>query len=281
MHLRELKIETPQGSTFAALSQPETPRLAALFIGGSGPHDRDGRNGKFYADYDTWAQVWADQGIATLRLDKPGSGPSPLPLKRPIRYAHDLLRYEAALEVLKNHMPGLPLALIGHGLGALSALELPQQGLCAIAHMAGMGRALDRLIAHQLMEALEKAETPAKEIATHIAERIDLVETFKQGGVIKNLPPWAGKDPEVWIHLSDIARRDPVTLLATCPTPLCLIQGTADTYVYSEDWRLCRASAPKAPALLVEGMDHLFKGPTRAVNAKALQWVGERLLAHT
>lgn len=278
MPVAELRIETPQGSVLGELLTPDKPKLAALLIGGSGPHDRDGVHGEFDAGYRAWAETWAAQGIATLRTDKPGSGASPLPRQRPARYAHDLIRNEAALTTLRQALPTLPTALIGHSLGALTALELPQEGLSAIAHIAGMGRTIDRLIANQVLDALETAEAPQDKINQHLAERLDLMETFKQGGVVKNLPPWAGEDPEPWIHLGDIARRDPVTLIASCPTPLILIQGTADDRVFDIDWKFARAAAPKAPALLVEDTDHCLRTPAGTPHTKALEWIGQQLL---
>jgi len=118
----DVEVSTLQGPVFGDLLTPERPKLAALFIGGSGPHDRHGKTPRMDLGYDLWAQTWAAQGIAVLCLDKPGSGPSPLPTERPARYAHDLIRNQAALDLLGRHCPNLPLAIIGHSLGALTAL---------------------------------------------------------------------------------------------------------------------------------------------------------------
>ena len=55
-----------------------------------------------------------------------------------------------------------------------------------------------------------------------MAERLDLMETFKQGGVIK-ICPLGGDGPEPWIYLGDVARRDPVPY------------HPADDHVFAED----------------------------------------------
>ena len=273
----EVVLSTNQGDVYGTLNCPPDPKFAVLFIGGSGPHDRDGVTDNFSAGYKEWCSIWADQGIATLRLDKPGSGKSPMPTDRPARYDHDLGRNQRALNYLGEEFPSLRLALIGHSLGALTMLEITHERLVGLAQIAGMGRTIDRVIAHQVLEALEKTEAPASKIQEHMAERLNLVETFKHGGVVKNMPPWAGEDPEPWIHLSDIAKRDPVALLSGLQLPLCLIKGTRDDRVYQEDWKMCRAAAPNAKALLVEDMDHFLCMPDNSLNRNAIEWVGEFL----
>ena len=277
MRQQNLKVETPQGPVFGTLTVPDQAQAAALLIGGSGPHDRDGIQGDFDAGYAAWSPVLADQGIALLRLDKPGSGQSPLPTERPTRYAHDLIRNQAALETLKETLPDLPLFLLGHSLGALTALELDHEHVAGLALIAGAGRTLDRVLADQTRAALEQAEAPPEKITEHLAERLDLMETFKRGGIPKALPSWAGEDPEPWIHLGDVSRRDPVSLIAACQRPLCLIMGTSDDRVFDIDWKFNRAAAPQAPALLVEGMDHFLRMPNGVVNDQVLTWIGQNI----
>ncbi len=41
-----------------------------------------------------------------------------------------------------------------------------------------MGRCIDRLIAHQVTDALERAQVPPDQILNHMIERMDLLETF-------------------------------------------------------------------------------------------------------
>ena len=276
--ISEIEIPTPQGSVFGDLHLPAAPKLAALFIGGSGPHDRAGKTPRMTLGYDLWAKAWAAQDMAVLCLDKPGSGSNPLPTERPVRYAYDLIRNQAALDALGNTHPDLPLAVIGHSLGALTALELTHDRLRGLAHLCGAGRTLDRVICDQVLKVLSEQQAPQDAIETHLAERLNVYQTFARGEVLKELPPWAGEDVEALIYIGDCCRHDPIRLLGDCPLPICQLMGTEDQNLFEIDWKLTRAAAPKAPALLVEGMDHFFKMPDGSLNADVLKWVGEQIL---
>lgn len=274
-------VETPQGPVFGTLHVPAQAKLAVLFIGGSGPHDRNGQSPNLHMGYDAWARAWGDRGLAILRLDKPGSGQSPLPTTRPARYAHDLIRNQAALDALAQACPTLPLALIGHSLGALTALELTHERLIGIAHLCGAGRTLDRVICDQVLTLLNHQKAPQDAIEAHLAERLNVYQTFARGEVLKDLPPWAGDDREALIWIGDACRHDPVNLLNQCPLPLAMLMGTRDDRIYDLDWKMCRAATPKAPALLVEGMDHFLKMPDGKLNHDALNWIADQLLTNT
>lgn len=132
----EIEFSSDGSTAYGSLRTPvgET-RGAALLLPGSGPTDRNGNqaNGVTPNTLAYIADALAEQGIATFRFDKVGSGrtgTTGLDPADPPGFVEQVDMAEAALEVLKERTgySSAEVAVLGHSEGALTALSLKERG---------------------------------------------------------------------------------------------------------------------------------------------------------
>lgn len=241
------------------LLTPEAPTAVAVILPGSGPTDRDGNSpmGVAASTYRLLAEGLAEQGVATVRIDKRGiatsaaAGPAEADLRFDA-YAADARAWatEAAART------GQPCAwLIGHSEGALVALKAVEGGddkVCGLILLSGAGRPAGVVIREQLQAGLpDPLKTQAFAVLTEL----------EAGRTVADTPPALAAlfRPSVQPYLISWLPLDPAALLAAYDGPVFIGQGTTDLQIGVTDAQALAAADPKATLKLWDGVNHLLK----------------------
>lgn len=241
------------------LLTPEAPTAVAVILPGSGPTDRDGNSpmGVAASTYRLLAEGLAEQGVATVRIDKRGiatsaaAGPAEADLRFDA-YAADARAWatEAAART------GQPCAwLIGHSEGALVALKAVEGGddkVCGLILLSGAGRPAGVVIREQLQAGLpDPLKTQAFAVLTEL----------EAGRTVADTPPALAAlfRPSVQPYLISWLPLDPAALLAAYDGPVFIGQGTTDLQIGVTDTQALAAADPKATLKLWDGVNHLLK----------------------
>ncbi|VXB18544.1 alpha/beta hydrolase [Brevundimonas sp. G8] len=255
----EIALPALPAPLHGTLLAPDAPTAVAVILPGSGPTDRDGNSplGVAASTYRLLAEGLAEQGIATIRIDKRGiaasaaAGPSEADLRFDA-YAADARAWatEAASRA------GLPCTwLIGHSEGALVALKAVEGGgdkVCGLILLAGAGRPAGVVIREQLENGLPD---PLK------AQAFAVLSELEAGRTVADTPPALAAlfRPSVQPYLISWLPLDPAALLAACDGPVFIGQGTTDLQIGVTDAQALAAADPKATLKLWDGVNHLLK----------------------
>lgn len=275
-HAEEIAIAGPQGPLKGTLMMPaDVPQPhTAIIIPGSGPTDRDGNSplGIRAASLRLLAEALADQGIASLRIDKRGMFGSAAAIADPNAvglsdYAADVRQWAAAARARTGASCTW---LIGHSEGGLVALAAAQGAgdLCGLVLVASAGRPLGTVIKEQL------AANPANGFLLETANNaLDELSAGRRVEVEGMHPALRGLfNPEVQDFLMTTLPVDPAQLAASADLPILVVQGDADIQVSVEDARLLADAAPGSTLAILPGVNHVLKqveGTSRAANVAA------------
>ncbi|MCC6465105.1 MAG: alpha/beta fold hydrolase [Planctomycetes bacterium] len=257
----------------ANLLVPPGARAAALFIQGSGVHDRDGSMpavGFQSTLYRRVARELAQRcALAGLRYDKRGHD---LPAPGPQDYTIEsrLADAAAALALLRSRpeCSGLPLFLLGHSEGALVAAKLAEReavrGVVCLAAPWGNVFELNRDRARRLLANAGTRERGERAVAFHdILERL-----FREGSrilpeqFVELAQPYFGTGYQGWEsfewlagHWAGALQSDPTGK----GTPMLVVQGGRDARLWDDNaqrWQQWCAGRPLARYHLVAHMGH-------------------------
>ncbi|MEX1367953.1 MAG: alpha/beta fold hydrolase [Nannocystaceae bacterium] len=284
-----VSYERPGGATFAlhdvtiagpvtpiggALTLPagEGPHPAALFLSGSGRHDRHGIAGEIDVGTHQIMDGLAERGIIGLRCDSRGAGTTKLGsdvLEQGLQTLFD--DAGAALETLcgRPEVGGRPVWLIGHSQGAIVALALARsrpESVAGVVLLAAPGRAIDALMEEQVEALGLRRGLSAQQVATQLADLREFVHAVRDGrSWSENSVPahvLAGARSRRWLEEHLRFRTD--ELLAGLSKPVLLCQGGKDLQVSPErDADRLRSVAAETGVdmqyTLFPELDHLFK----------------------
>jgi pimeloyl-ACP methyl ester carboxylesterase len=192
------------------------------------------------------ANAFADQGVATLRIDKRGVAGSVAAAQR-----EEDLRFETYVEDTVSWMNFLRtqkrvsrIIVLGHSEGALiGSIAVQRAGAAGFISLSGAGyRASDVLrqqLGNQLTGELKQQAFSA------IAE-------LEAGRLVKNPPPALAAlfRPSVQPYLISWFRYDPAVEI---------VQGTTDVQVSVDDARRLAGGKPDAVLKLLDGMNHVLR----------------------
>lgn len=244
------------------LLTPPDASAAAVILPGSGPTDRDGNSpmGVAAGTYRLLAEGLAQQGIATLRIDKRGIAASAAagPAEADLRFDAYVADARAwAAEAASR--AGLPCAwLIGHSEGALVALKAVQGGpnadtdkICGLVLLSGAGRPAGAVLREQMAAVPEPMKTQAFSILTEL----------EAGRAVADTPPALAAlfRPSVQPYLMSWLPLDPAALIAAYDGPVFIGQGTTDLQVGVADAQALAAADPRATLKLWDGVNHVLK----------------------
>jgi len=243
------------------LLAPEGPtRAVAVILPGSGPTDRNGNSpqtGISAQPYRLLARGLADEGIATIRIDKRGIGESAAaaPAEADLRisaYVEDTRAWAAEAAA----RTGQPCAwLIGHSEGALIAVAAADghaDSICGLILLSGAGRPAGAVLREQLGPQLSE---PMKTQAFHALSELEA------GRTVSDTPPALAAlfRPSVQPYLISWLSLDPAALIAAWDGPVMIGQGTTDIQVSVVDAEAMAAAQPDARLVLWEGVNHILK----------------------
>ncbi len=259
-----LEAEGPGGLLKGTLLTPENRPDAPVMvlIPGSGPTDRDGNNpmGVAGGPYRKLAEALAEEGIATLRVDKRGqfaSGGASFGEAGPTiaAYAEDMKAWIAQARVTTG---AECVWLAGHSEGGLVAQVTAQdaEGVCGLILISAGGRRLSDVIREQITsnpanppDVLEQSERALGSLER--GQRIDV------SGFHPALQPLF--TPQLQGFLISIFSYDPADLLKTYRGPVLIVQGTTDIQIRMSDARRLAAARPDAKLVVIEGMNHVLR----------------------
>lgn len=241
------------------LLTPEAPTAVAVILPGSGPTDRDGNSpmGVAASTYRLLAEGLAEQGVATVRIDKRGIAASAAAGLDETKLRFDDYAADArAWATEAASRAGKPCAwLIGHSEGALVALKAVESGddkICGLILLSGAGRPAGVVIREQLQAGLpDPLKTQAFAVLTEL----------EAGHTVADTPPALAAlfRPSVQPYLISWLPLDPAALLAAYDGPVFIGQGTTDLQVTVTDAQALAAADPKATLKLWDGVNHLLK----------------------
>jgi hypothetical protein len=262
----------------------------ALLIAGSGPTDRNGDSAVMPGQVDTLrnlAQALSDDGVASLRYDKLGTGQTGLG-----HYAADPTQIDigafqdeasAALQFLagRSGIDRTNLMVIGHSEGALYAMQLATSvpGTLPAVHALGLAEPASRRILDQLSEqvhAQADAAVRAGRLTTaRAAETTAAIDSaIQQFRATGKVPPDEPAPLKPIINAADARALlqedaiDPVALAAKLPRamPVLITCSDADLQITCQDVDYLMSgltsAGTKTDYVRLTGVDHVLKEDT-------------------
>ena len=259
-------LETLTGTLYGTLELPKGagPYPVALIHPGSGPTDRDGNSALIPGKNDSLkllAEGLAEQGIASLRIDKRGVGESAGAAR-----SETALRFEtyvadavAWLGKLRDDGRFGDRYVVGHSegslIGMLSAERAPVQ---AFVSSSGPGENAADTLRRQLGAQLDGDQMEGVETVLAKLEAGEMVAPLPEA--VATVPGISHLfRPSVQPYLSSWFQYDPADVVARLELPVLLVQGTHDLQVRVEDAQLLAQANPNAQLELLDGMNHILK----------------------
>ena len=272
----EVRLETMTGTLYGTLELPnvDEPYPIVFIHPGSGPTDRDGNSAQLPGKNDSLkllAEALAEEGIASLRIDKRGIGESaPAGLEeRTLRFDTYIDDAAAWLDLLQNDERFSNIIVLGHSEGSLIGMVAAQRADAdGFISLAGAGEpaaeTLERQLSAQLPQPL-------------LEESKEVIASLEEGETVQPLPagiaavPAIGDAlfrPSVQPYLISWFQYDPAEEVAKLEMPVLIVQGATDIQVRVEDAELLSAAQPDAELVILEGMNHVLKDApaNRALN---------------
>ena len=244
----------------ATLLTPEGPtRAAAVILPGSGPTDRDGNSpgGLVASSYRLLAEGLAEQGVATVRIDKRGVGQS-----GPAMIAEQDLTFQTYIDDARAwaaeaaRVTGQPCVwLIGHSEGSQIALAAAQDGnpsVCGLVLLAGAGRPAGIILRDQFRAGLPEAL---------LAPAFAALDELEAGRTVSDAPPELAAlfRPSVQPYLISWIGLDPTDLIRAYEGPVMIGHGSTDIQVGMVDANALSAARPTAHLVVWDGVNHVLK----------------------
>ncbi|WP_312736233.1 alpha/beta hydrolase [Brevundimonas sp.] len=258
----EIVLPSQPAPLHGTLLTPPGASAVAVILPGSGPTDRDGNSpmGVAAGTYRLLAEGLADQGIATLRIDKRGIAASAAAGfdETRLRFTDlaDDARAWAAEAASRSRKPCA--WLIGHSEGALVALKAVAGGddpesskVCGLVLLSGAGRPAGVVLREQLTALPDPLKTQA----------YDALSELEAGRTVAEPPAALAAlfRPSVQPYLISWLPLDPAMLLAAYDGPVFIGQGTTDIQVGVIDAQALAAADPDATLKLWDGVNHVLK----------------------
>lgn len=255
----EVALATKPAALHGTLNRAVSGLLqpVVLILAGSGPTDRDGNQpGMRIDNLKLLAQGLADQGIASLRIDKRGIAASQVAAtdERELRLTTYVEDARSWLTLLRQQPNFSHVHLIGHSEGALIATLVAQHETpSSLILLAGIGEQAADVIQRQLAAA----GLPAS-----LLEKSDAITAaLRAGQSVADVPPELAAlyRPSVQSYLRSWLFVDPAAELAKTTVPTLIIQGSHDLQVSLHDADLLAAAKTRAQHVVIDGMNHVLK----------------------
>lgn len=225
-----------------------------IFIGGSGPTDRDGNQPMMQNNgFKFLAQGLFDNGIASFRYDK-----RVVKALKKGQFDESSARFDDfisdALEVLAFFKPAPEfhrLIVLGHSQGSLVGMLAAKDHADAFISIAGAGQEIDDVIIDQL-------NWQAPNLADAARQAFD---DLRANGVTTNYPaPLASIfRPSLQGFISNWMAYNPQTAIADLAMPILIINGTRDMQVQISEAEALHGAAESSDFLLIDNMNHVLK----------------------
>ena len=264
----QLQTPGPEGPLAGTLLVPkEHDGPVVLIVPGSGPTDRDGNNphGVQAATYRLLAEGLAEDGIASLRIDKRGMFASGGAIADAnavtiADYADDIHNWVTAL---RQETGTDCVWLLGHSEGGLVALAAAQDkpdAFCGLLLLSTPGRPMGDILRAQL------SSRPAN--APILDESLAAIDDLEAGRSVDTATMNPALLPlfhqRIQGFLIDLFSHDPAALLTAYDGPVLILQGQRDLQIFETDAQSLSAAAPQAKLSLLPDTNHMLKTVTSA-----------------
>lgn len=234
------------------LLRDSLPHCLALILPGSGPTDGDGNQpGLQFNNLRDLAFVLADQGVATLRIDKRGVGRSAAALAGEAQLTFDTYVEDAVqwVEWLQASHRQIPIVLLGHSEGALIAtLAAKRIAISGVVALCAPARRASVVLRSQL-----KGKLPE-----HLAQASEsILDALESGKVCPECPDELQilYRPSVRPYLRSWFQYDPQREAARLNCRYLWLWGDADKQLGPESIHLARSQA----SAIIPDMDHAMR----------------------
>lgn len=259
---KEADVELPvEGGTLKGtllLPEGSGPFPGVLIIPGSGPTDRNG-NSAIAGRNDSLLELaygLAEQGYASLRIDKRGVGKSVWPGMKEEDLTLDIYVDDAGkwLSFLKSRDEVFGTAVLGHSEGALvGALTVRENKTQALVSVAGMGESFGETLKRQLAPYPADVQEEAARIIDSL-EQGNTVPDISDTQIIQSL-----FRPSVQPYMISILKYDPAEVVSNIAVPVLVVHGTQDLQVTMNDAEKLAGAGENAELKVIEDMNHVLK----------------------
>lgn len=258
---KTIMIDGPAGPLAGEATAVEGARHVVVIIPGSGPVDRDGNSPQGGLDTDAYkmlADTLADEGIASIRIDKRGFFDSSAAIADPNDVTIEAYAGDARDWVKRAAEMAPCVWIAGHsegGLVALVASRKPPEALCGLLLLSTAGRPMGELLREQLR--VMPGMGPSMPAIDRIVTDLEAGRTADPDALPPHLK--AIFSPGLQRYMIDLFSHDPVALGHDWKGPALIVQGDADIQVKPIDADLLASALPQAKKVIVEGATHMLK----------------------
>lgn len=237
---------------YGSIVEPKSRSNSSLviFIGGSGPIDRDGNQSFMKCDmFKKLAYSLSKKGISSFRYDKrvvtqirKGK------LDKKITFDDFVSDAIAIIDFFESKYNSIVIA--GHSQGSLVGLLSIKEGVSGFISLSGAGRTIDMVIEDQISKTAPMLLEDTKEIFK-ILRSGKITEDFP-------LPLYSLFNIEIQPFMISWMQYDPKKIIAKIPIPSLIINGDNDLQVDEKEAKLLYNSAQNSEILIVKNMNHVL-----------------------
>ena len=237
---------------YGSIVEPKSRSNSSLviFIGGSGPIDRDGNLSFMKCDmFKKLAYSLSKKGISSFRYDKrvvtqirKGK------LDKKITFDDFVSDAIAIIDFFESKYNSIVIA--GHSQGSLVGLLSIKEGVSGFISLSGAGRTIDMVIEDQISKTAPMLLEDTKKIFK-ILRSGKITEDFP-------LPLYSLFNIEIQPFMISWMQYDPKKIIAKIPIPSLIINGDNDLQVDEKEAKLLYNSAQNSEILIVKNMNHVL-----------------------
>lgn len=253
-----LTVDTEEGTLYGELETPEGkgPHPVMIIIPGSGPTDRNGNT--VMGDNNSlkmMAKTLAEDGIASLRYDKRGSGKNKDAIihEEDMRFDQFIADASHWVDLLSADEQFNQVGITGHSQGSLVGMIAAQdEQVDVFVSIAGAGGPIDQVMVHQLEEQLPESL---------LTESKDILQKLKEGEQVDDVSQALQSEfrPSVQPFLSSWMQYNPVEEIQQLDIPTLIVNGTRDLQVPEDEADKLLEAKGDADKLIVDKMNHVLK----------------------
>lgn len=252
----------------ARLRKPfnDDSKWVALIVPGSGPTDGDGNSKVLSGDNNSLLRLsnaLSDNGIASLRIDKRGTGlSSNIAIKEEEQdFSMFIDDTKSWLIKLKEIYPNKKIVVIGHSQGSLvSMIAANDIGCDAFISISASGYPIDETLIKQLsMFNKDIYETG-----------INIIKELKTGNRVDTVPPSLSLLFRVSVQpfLISYMKYNPQEVIKNASYPILLVQGARDSQTGVDDANQLYNSNSNSKLVIIEKMNHLLRDVDNEIENK-------------
>jgi esterase/lipase len=221
-----------------------------IFIGGSGPIDRDGNQSFMKCDmFKKLAYSLSEKGISSFRYDKrvvtqirKGK------LDKKITFDDFVSDAIAIIDFFESKYNSIVIA--GHSQGSLVGLLSIKEGVSGFISLSGAGRTIDMVIEDQI----------SKTAPMLLEDTKNIFKILRSGKITEDfpLPLYSLFNIEIQPFMISWMQYDPKKIIAKIPIPSLIINGDSDLQVDEKEAKLLYNSAQNSEILIVKNMNHVL-----------------------